>query len=56
MKVIAFTLALMVGGLAVASTANAGWTGNRIGNFSYWNNPSTGQSFSCTRIGQFTYC
>ncbi len=53
MKVIAFTLALMVGGLAVASTANAGWTGNRIGNFSYWNNPSTGQSFSCTRIGQF---
>ena len=45
MKVIAFTLALMVGGLAVASTANAGWTGNRIGNFSYWNNPSTGQFF-----------
>ena len=35
MKVIAFILALMVGGLAVASTANAGWTGNRIGQFTY---------------------
>ncbi len=56
MKVIALTLALVTGGLAAASTANAGWTGNRIGNFTYWNNPSSGQSLSCTRIGQFTYC
>jgi len=52
----ALVTATLTGSFAVASTANAGWTGNKIGNFSYWNNTSTGQSFSCQRIGQFTYC
>ena len=36
--------------------AHAQWTGNRIGNYSYWNNYSTGQSYTCNRVGNYTYC
>ena len=56
MKMISLVLAVMAGGAAMASSANAGWTGNQIGSFTYWNNSSTGQSITCNQIGNFTYC
>jgi hypothetical protein len=55
MKVIALTLALITGGLAAASTANAGWTGRQIGGATYWNH-SSGNTVVCRRIGGATYC
>ena len=56
MKIIAITLALIAGGISVVSTANAGWTGSRLGNMTYWNNLSTGQTVTCSQIGNITYC
>ena len=56
MKVISLALAVIAGGSAMASSANAGWMGNQIGNFTYWNNSSTGQSITCTHIGRHTFC
>ena len=36
--------------------AHAQWTGNNLGNFTFWNNSRTGQSVTCNRIGNFTFC
>ncbi len=35
---------------------HAQWTGSQAGSYSYWNNYSTGQRVTCTRVGQYTYC
>ncbi len=37
-------------------SVNAGWTGSRNGPYMNWNNPSTGQSFTCSRNGAYINC
>ena len=56
MKVIALTLALITGGLAAASTANAGWTGFRNGAWTNFTNNSTGQRMTCSQNGPYINC
>jgi hypothetical protein len=52
----AITAATLAGSLA--TTAAAGWTSQRIGNFEYINGTGSniGQSVICQRVGNFTYC
>ena len=44
-------LALCLGG----TVAQAQWTGTSIGQNTFWHN-NTGQSVTCTRIGNNTFC
>ena len=41
-----------------ATSASAGWTSQRIGNFEYinGNGANSGSSLTCQTIGSYTYC
>jgi len=38
------------------SSAEAGWTESRIGNYTYINDFESGFSVTCSQIGSYTYC
>jgi len=50
------TLLLVALMLAPCLTAQAGYTSNRIGSFTYITDNNTGQTTTCSDVGQFTYC
>ena len=41
--------------ILTASSAFAGWTANKIGGTTFWNN-SNGGTITCNTIGQTTFC
>ena len=53
MKRIILAIAILA---ATTIAAHAQWTGSRVGNNTYWNNSRTGQSTTCSRVGNTVYC
>lgn len=56
MRTIAIAVLVLIAVFCFAKFAFAGWTGSKVGNFSYWNNTSTGQQVTCSQVGEYTYC
>jgi hypothetical protein len=49
-------IAVVAVALGLAGQAQAQWIGGQIGNFTFWSNGSTGQTVTCTRVGNYTFC
>lgn len=55
MKALAAALLAAATILSIAAPpASAQWTGQQLGNFTFWNGP--GRTVTCQQIGQFTFC